>query len=223
MVSSSKSGSSPPARGTPYKQRMVMLSRRFIPARAGNTLPAPARPFLIPVHPRPRGEHIRYNPVGTQLDGSSPPARGTHFGGVAVAIESRFIPARAGNTESHETYRRPPAVHPRPRGEHASSYVFPMSVPGSSPPARGTRLRRQCAPLSVRFIPARAGNTPTGPVTASHIPVHPRPRGEHYSTHALSGTVAGSSPPARGTHGAAPRTRLPDRFIPARAGNTAKR
>ena len=52
----------------------------------------------------------------------------------------------------------------------------------------------------IRFVPARAGNTPTGQFNA--LP-HP-----------------GSSPRVRGTLGAAARGEVPDRFIPARAGNT---
>ena len=51
-------GSSPLARGTPRRARGAEMAIRFIPARAGNTLPSAARPLGFSVHPRSRGEHV---------------------------------------------------------------------------------------------------------------------------------------------------------------------
>ena len=72
----------------------------------------------------------------------------------------------------------------------------------------------------VRFIPARAGNT--RPCVPSHSPtsVHPRSRGEHCPIRSLLRWMRGSSPLARGTRVPAPESRVLQRFIPARAGNT---
>ena len=71
---------------------------------------------------------------------------------------------------------------------------------GSSPQARGTRLRFAAWPLSPRFIPAGAGNTAPSTWRGYTPPVHPRRRGEHLDCRCA-------------------RILLP-RFIPAGAGNT---
>ena len=158
--------------------------------------------------------------------------------------QSRFIPARAGNTSWPCASRTWTTVHPRPRGEHPTFDKAVNALIGSSPPARGPRRAqgattpagtvhpppargtpdlRQCAPSDAlhRFIPARAGNTAQVRVVPLLPPVHPRPRGEHFHSRVRSPTDTGSSPPARGT----PRLRRlmqpPSRFILARAGITA--
>ena len=91
---------------------------------------------------------------------------------------------------------------------------------GSSPLARGTRDRLHPDLPARRFIPARAGNTPSRRAIRTTPTVHPRSRGEHCNPPYGRAQRAGSSPLARGTlrrrHGG-----LPVRFIPARAGNTA--
>ena len=72
------SGSSPRARGTPLKFALLTAILRFIPASAGNTLPAFRRSGSGPVHPRERGEHPSWKRASTTGSGSSPRARGTH-------------------------------------------------------------------------------------------------------------------------------------------------
>ena len=115
------------------------------------------------------------------------------------------------------------SVHPRPRGEHPCRSSRNSSSCGSSPPARGTPSPAGPGGSQHRFIPARAGNTrrpssPTAPPT-----VHPRPRGEHRMDRGQVMKRIGSSPPARGTRDPACECRVKSRFIPARAGNTARR
>ena len=132
----------------------------------------------------------------------------------------RFIPARAGNTERRCRRVDGSTVHPRPRGEHYSGSISFRKFPGSSPPARGTRVAPLRAQVCDRFIPARAGNTWEGRTLARPSAVHPRPRGEHYLGLVLELDPIGSSPPARGTlHVWVDRLAV-HRFIPARAGNT---
>ena len=210
-------GSSPLARGT-RRSRPLLGHHRFIPARAGNTRAWAIWTIGAPVHPRSRGEHSCCRleaPVG---HGSSPLARGTLQMLCRSPAMRRFIPARAGNTDSCRVRRALSPVHPRSRGEHPVGLVLSQDVRGSSPLARGTRglLRRLLA--VERFIPARAhvnvadspealiGSSPLARGTRPHLrsstitSVHPRSRGEH------DGLVIGSV--------------RADRFIPARAGNT---
>ncbi len=131
---------------------------RFIPAGAGNTA-APGRRALC-------------------SSGSSPRARGAQ----PASGDAPLSP-----------------VHPRGRGEHYSQSSSSGVACGSSPRARGTPIIQAGEPAVDRFIPARgehwilaprrasrnrfipagAGNTPTGSRAAPGYSVHPRGRGEH--------------------------------------------
>ena len=193
-------GSSPLARGTPQPLGAVVLAGRFIPARAGNTSTCSTSHAARSVHPRSRGEHGVVGPERCLRCGSSPLARGTLHDHHHEGDSDRFIPARAGNTADAASSSTARTVHPRSRGEHVPARVRRPHQGGSSPLARGTR--RSAAPR----IPVR--------------PVHPRSRGEHQGDSRLLHVADGSSPLARGTlHIDRPR-RYPQRFIPARAGNT---
>ncbi len=93
-------GLSPLARGTPTFRRILVPSRRFIPAGAGNTMAQIQLIKISAVYPRWRGEHpaaIFFNV--TQL-GLSPLARGTLYDCRRYEKPRRFIPAGAGNTIS---------------------------------------------------------------------------------------------------------------------------
>ena len=174
---------------------------RFIPARAGNTRSSTSPRTSSPVHPRSRGEHGRRGCDQILGRGSSPLARGTPRAGDGRGRPGRFIPARAGNTVPQRLRHRPKPVHPRSRGEHRPIEGIHDPLHGSSPLARGTPTQSGVRIVCLRFIPARAGNTPWPNDTLSD---------EH-----------GSSPLARGTLERRQRGSGPVRFIPARAGNTA--
>ena len=70
-------GSSPRTRGTGAARPALGRWRRFIPAHAGNSHPAPSSPSTMAVHPRARGEQINRILGGAADDGSSPRTRGT--------------------------------------------------------------------------------------------------------------------------------------------------
>ena len=116
-----------------------------------------------------------------------------------MRISDRFIPACAGNAASLQLRPGQFSVHPRMRGERwqARSWMTPSS--GSSPHARGTRRHHREHEVSVRFIPACAGNACPGRFPRLARSVHPRMRGER------------EYPTARPRHSV--------RFIPACAGN----
>ncbi len=75
--------------------------------------------------------------------------------------------------------------------------------------------------MTVRFIPASAGNTISEIPAPALPPVYPRSRGEHEKIQRGRKCECGLSPLARGTHIRCPCFRMLHRFIPAGAGNTS--
>ena len=155
-----RQGSSPRARGTLEEQDAHVYAERFIPAGAGNTPKSRKNRATRPVHPRGRGEHCTMAQVPTGTLGSSPRARGTLLRINHPLVRSRFIPAGAGNTLKAARAGIKCPVHPRGRGEHMTTFSAQQRHYGSSPRARGTRIRRRILHQRRRFIPAGAGNTP---------------------------------------------------------------
>ena len=90
-------GSSPHARGTLLYRRCQCLTRRFIPACAGNAARSSGHPSPGSVHPRMRGERYAEDQEWEPGD--------------------RFIPACAGNAADSSRTRAIGSVHPRMRGE----------------------------------------------------------------------------------------------------------
>ena len=131
-------GSSPHERGTPVADLGKRCNVRFIPARAGNTIASGIPQAPRTVHPRTSGEHGGMAIGGTMGAGSSPHERGTQLIGNSIAINCRFIPARAGNTKAQVHAFVTAAVHPRTSGEHVPPPPCPGLCAGSSPHERGT-------------------------------------------------------------------------------------
>ena len=88
--------------------------------------------------------------------------------------------------------------HPRMRGEHSFMKLFFDFGGGSSPHARGARLRLVCAELAVGIIPACAGSTISYSMLQTGRRDHPRMRGEHVLVLDREAMLDGSSPHARG-------------------------
>ena len=216
-------GSSPRGRGTHAHPVPRPPRLRFIPARAGNTNAARDSAMPQAVHPRAGGEHSPAMVRPRLSCGSSPRGRGTQRGSGYPEPLPRFIPARAGNTPRWARPSSAGAVHPRAGGEHSPSRSASASVTGSSPRGRGTRAAARRGASCPRFIPARAGNTPTRARENPSRTVHPRAGGEHRAEGVRGSGLYGSSPRGRGTRAAARRGASCPRFIPARAGNTADR
>ncbi len=91
---------------------------------------------------------------------------------------------------------------------------------GSSPRSRGTHVHDAGLVVEPRFIPASAGNTPSGSWSRPTTPVHPRIRGEHHAWRWFEFRNVGSSPHPRGTLWSQLGGIQKRRFIPASAGNT---
>ena len=133
--------------------------------------------------------------------GAFPCGRGTPTGAETDRSGSRFIPARAGNTSNGSCDASVRPVHPRAGGEHRVGRGEDVRMTGSSPRGRGTPSASRCR--------------------RSTTTVHPRAGGEHSSCAVRIIPSSGSSPRGRGTPADVPHDADVDRFIPARAGNTA--
>ena len=156
------------------------------------------------VHPRIRGERRTSRPSRSGVTGSSPHTRGTPITRVPIAIYVRFIPAYAGNAMYGCSMLALLTVHPRIRGERRVVILTHDELPGSSPHTRGTLKPAIVSMLSIRFIPAYAGNAYEIESESHHLPVHPRIRGERGKVKKAKYLSTGSSPHTRGTLCCAP-------------------
>ena len=110
-----------------------------------------------------------------------------------------IIPADAGNTPNPPVIRSSSKDHPRGCGEHGNPERGQPFGHGSSPRMRGTHFAVRSSGISIRIIPADAGNTPqTTPYQ----------------------DWSGSSPRMRGTPSTASCMTSGSGIIPADAGNT---
>ena len=118
-------GSSPLARGLRSERCEHTDASRIIPARAGFTRGWPFVFRLGGDHPRSRGVYSRRVRVFSIGIGSSPLARGLHFGNLLSRNGVRIIPARAGFTRGAAPPPGGEKDHPRSRG------VYPGSGPAT--------------------------------------------------------------------------------------------
>ena len=137
-----------------------------------------------------------------------------------TATGGRIIPARAGFTPTRWTALRACPDHPRSRGVYTFTDTLGEGMRGSSPLARGLRVRRLPRHGPCRIIPARAGFTSQMAVREADVGDHPRSRGVYGSRHDEDDEGLGSSPLARGLHCCVGDHIDRVRIIPARAGFT---
>ena len=155
-------------------------------------------------------------------EGSSPLARGLLTRTMVAGSILGIIPARAGFTYRFPGTPQQAADHPRSRGVYRPVGVIGLALSGSSPLARGLRLRISARNSIQGIIPARAGFTlPDAPGIASERD-HPRSRGVYGDAVMRPGPSLGSSPLARGLQYPTLPRRERDRIIPARAGFTSQ-
>ena len=133
----SAEGSSPLARGKHVYPRDIWPLLGLIPARAGKTISHGTHRILRRAHPRSRGENSGGSAFRLTALGSSPLARGKRYRADTIPLDKGLIPARAGKTQGREVSLAAHAAHPRSRGENSMVVVSAISVPGSSPLARG--------------------------------------------------------------------------------------
>ena len=213
-------GSSPLARGLPRAGRRCRSTSGIIPARAGFTKAFERRGPVASDHPRSRGVYTEYVVGDTWREGSSPLARGLRRHPDRRRRRPGIIPARAGFTRSPLSRSLGWRDHPRSRGVYQAVTTEVLEGQGSSPLARGLRVRQIMDASLCRIIPARAGFTARGLPRAARAPDHPRSRGVYHLALTFIVTTTGSSPLARGLLDAPLHRQEPVRIIPARAGFT---
>ena len=174
-------GSSPHVRGTADPFLLSVVSRRFIPARAGNSQPLRSPASRLPVHPRTCGEQNAMLFLIPYVNGSSPHVRGTAIVQQQEGPSFRFIPARAGNSFQTYPIKHRRTVHPRTCGEQSFPRGLDDKNYGSSPHVRGTDNALTDIIVISRFIPARAGNSNSLLLLIHSMAVHPRTCGEQSS------------------------------------------
>jgi len=215
-------GSSPLARGGRPWGLLLPLRRGLIPAGAGRTVGRLTAAPELRAHPRWRGADVRRQFSRRWMMGSSPLARGGHEGFCCWASRPGLIPAGAGRTRSaHRPPGRRPA-HPRWRGADRGAKFRSLTMPGSSPLARGGLLDATAPMQTVGLIPAGAGRTSTASRIASALRAHPRWRGADFEEPNPYTSFEGSSPLARGGLGGRGLQSSPAGLIPAGAGRTTR-
>ena len=146
--------------------------------------------------------------------------RGTHLDRRLPRRESRIIPAYAGNTSFARPHIPPTRDHPRVCGEHAGINAQVQQMQGSSPRMRGTLRALPYRRITMRIIPAYAGNTAVHQSLPLMKGDHPRVCGEHMFNLSNGIMGVGSSPRMRGTPRPYGRRISRCGIIPAYAGNT---
>ena len=172
-------GSSPRVRGTRAARIRAWPSIRIIPACAGNTSFRVSSASLSRDHPRVCGEHAYPSASSFLHRGSSPRVRGTRQCEIPLSKRRGIIPACAGNTQPGDILLIEWGDHPRVCGEHGTSTVEGVAVPGSSPRVRGTHHGSQRGDRRHGIIPACAGNTTHTSRRTVASWDHPRVCGEH--------------------------------------------
>ena len=154
-----RTGSSPRVRGTVITPQRKKFRMRFIPAGAGNRNFECIYNGSGVVHPRGCGEQFIDVVNATIVTGSSPRVRGTVVVQQVFFVNVRFIPAGAGNSCFNPRLISRQPVHPRGCGEQCKAGDHNRGRDGSSPRVRGTGCTSPLSPMSLRFIPAGAGNS----------------------------------------------------------------
>ena len=189
-------------RGKPGDLGAVGVPVRIIPARAGQTTPIPCHRTGGSDHPRACGANLSAYRSAFSFRGSSPRVRGKPLRKMVQGLDTRIIPARAGQTGDTASQRQSSTDHPRACGANVGQEFGEQQQAGSSPRVRGKLVGRAHSVVIRRIIPARAGQTGGG-------------AGGNLNAR------YGSSPRVRGKPHAAPGAYGHLRIIPARAGQTS--
>ena len=144
-----------------------------------------------------------------------PPANGTR------PTPARIIPAHAGQTSPAPMWRTLPTDHPRACGANPFEWVPNLKGSGSSPRMRGKRYGEANGTVTMRIIPAHAGQTMAPASSTIPRPDHPRACGANDVNTFVDDQARGSSPRMRGKPYISALPVRVMRIIPAHAGQTS--
>ena len=116
-------GSSPRMRGKLMLVLPAMVTRRIIPAHAGQTRWCLPEPIRVSDHPRACGANLWCWWLFCCFFGSSPRMRGKLPSAIGTALSNRIIPAHAGQTRSMLGYSGTMPDHPRACGANVVGLV----------------------------------------------------------------------------------------------------
>ena len=150
-------GLSPRVRGNHYDGKLIKLSMRSIPARAGEPPCQTNRQCLRWVYPRACGGTGAVRTANAAQTGLSPRVRGNQGFTPTQTRMQRSIPARAGEPGLRPSSNTRGTVYPRACGGTRAGRITSRSIFGLSPRVRGNLRDEDVRTFWLRSIPARAG------------------------------------------------------------------
>ena len=196
---------------------------RSIPAYAGEPLVRVLRQVCQEVYPRVCGG-TQPATLGCAMPvGLSPRMRGNLVFGFRFGQSLWSIPAYAGEPEFEAAIVAGERVYPRVCGGTGTENRIGDLPCGLSPRMRGNPPQWRQARRTARSIPAYAGEPVVGGPASPGGMVYPRVCGGTGGGPAASRARSGLSPRMRGNHLAARRPKIPERSIPAYAGEPRRR
>ncbi len=174
-------------------------------------------------HPRACGANVVESFGEFCGHGSSPRMRGKPLAAPGHMALARIIPAHAGQTSGRPRCAYHETDHPRACGANRISLSTALRKPGSSPRMRGKHPCYAIHCLTLRIIPAHAGQTSLSRLASSAATDHPRACGANFSNGKIIGLDVGSSPRMRGKPTFRSDAVEYRRIIPAHAGQTRRR
>ncbi len=191
---------------------------RSIPAHAGEPGRSTSSATTSTVYPRPRGgTKVRFGDE-VQVNGLSPPTRGNRETEARAVRLPGSIPAHAGEPGMRAGSGDRSEVYPRPRGGTQIPAARQLYGCGLSPPTRGNPGGFTVKTISLRSIPAHAGEPRRLQFAECPSRVYPRPRGGTTNWSREKREGIGLSPPTRGNHSMIFVRLAFLRSIPAHAG-----
>ena len=197
-------------------------------ARPGGIIPAGAgltrrcRPDWLACgdHPRGCGAHVFVSCSFAPRRGSSPRVRGSLPRSDSQTRQEGIIPAGAGLTRGRLVQDSRWWDHPRGCGAHSPPHFFTVTIRGSSPRVRGSRVPELVTDDVGGIIPAGAGLTRRMFPALCMRRDHPRGCGAHFPAPRQGCHISGSSPRVRGSHNRRTTRSSGHGIIPAGAGLT---
>ena len=172
-------------------------------------------------HPRACGANVVESFGEFCGHGSSPRMRGKPLAAPGHMALARIIPAHAGQTSGRPRCAYHETDHPRACGANRISLSTALRKPGSSPRMRGKHPCYAIHCLTLRIIPAHAGQTSLSRLASSAATDHPRACGANSTKYNARHMPTGSSPRMRGKRSHVISMTMAIRIIPAHAGQTS--